>query len=58
MRAQAPWGYDDDDLGTALKSGAVRDLEFWKEIGHDPTVAKAPKKKKGLSKKKGGFAKK
>ena len=32
----APWGYDDDDLGAALQSGAVRDLDFWKEIGASP----------------------
>ena len=31
----APWGYDDDDLEMALKTGAVHDLNYWKEIGYD-----------------------
>ena len=37
----APWGYDDDDLGAALQSGAVRDLDFWKEIGASPGARRA-----------------
>jgi hypothetical protein len=30
----APWGYDDDDLEMALKTGAVDDLDYWKEVGY------------------------
>jgi len=30
----APWGYDDESLGYAIKSGAVNDLNFWKDIGY------------------------
>ena len=30
----APWGYDDDSLEYALSSGAVYDIDYWKEIGH------------------------
>ena len=62
----APWGYDDDDLGAALQSGAVRDLDFWKEIGASPErkpgakgaarpAKSAPPKKRTKAK---GFAKK
>jgi hypothetical protein len=29
----APWGYDDDDLEMALKTGAVDELDYWKEVG-------------------------
>ena len=49
--------YDDDDLGAALSSGAVRDLAFWKEIGHDPTVvseaARTPAKRNAAKRAKG-----
>lgn len=37
----APWGYDDDSLEFALTTGAVSDLDFWKEIGYDRDAAKA-----------------
>ena len=36
----APWGYDDDSLEFALTTGAVNDIEFWKEIGYDRTAAR------------------
>jgi Aspartyl/Asparaginyl beta-hydroxylase len=35
--ALAPWGYDDDTLQAALSSGAVHDLEFWKNIMYTPS---------------------
>lgn len=31
----APWGYDDTSLEFALTSGAVHDIDFWREIGYD-----------------------
>ena len=43
----APWGYDDDDLGAALQSGAVRDLDFWKEIGAAPSARPARRAPRG-----------
>jgi hypothetical protein len=32
----APWGYDDDSLEFAISTGAVRGLDFWKDIGYAP----------------------
>lgn len=46
----APWGYDDDDLEQALKTGAVHDLNYWKDIVHVPKKNKNTKKGGG-----GGF---
>ncbi|KAJ8599892.1 hypothetical protein CTAYLR_002803 [Chrysophaeum taylorii] len=37
----APWGYNDDDLGAALRSGAVYGLDYWKEIGRAPDDRRA-----------------
>eukprot|EP00629_Pelagomonadales_sp_RCC1024_P012143 CAMPEP_0119260670 /NCGR_PEP_ID=MMETSP1329-20130426/943_1 /TAXON_ID=114041 /ORGANISM="Genus nov. species nov., Strain RCC1024" /LENGTH=402 /DNA_ID=CAMNT_0007260103 /DNA_START=168 /DNA_END=1376 /DNA_ORIENTATION=+ len=37
----APWGYGEEDLAAALKSGAVNDLDYWKRLDY-----KGPKKKK------------
>ena len=63
----APWGYDDDSLEFALKTGAVSDLNFWREIGYDREAAiaasvleKAGKKKKKAARETGkskGFGK-
>lgn len=52
----APWGYDDDDLGAALKSGAVNELDYWKEIGFDHSKASKTKGKKKNAAKAKGFA--
>lgn len=43
----APWGYGEDDLAAALKSGAVNDLDYWRRLDYEP-----PKKKPGKPKKK------
>ena len=44
----APWGYGEDDLAKALKSGAVNDLDYWRRLDYEPPKRKpkAPKKKK------------
>ena len=43
----APWGYAEDELAAALKSGAVHDLDYWKNIDYKPK--KTAKKKAGVS---------
>ena len=39
----APWGYGEDDLAKALKSGAVNDLDYWRRLDYEPPKRKAPK---------------
>lgn len=50
----APWGYDDDDLLEAMNSGAVNDLNFWKDVAYVPKKNKKPRKKAAGG---GGFGK-
>ena len=64
--ALAPWGYDDDYLEWALKTGAVQDLDFWRKLDYverqqTETAAQklegSRKKSKRKGKKKAGSAK-
>ena len=48
----APWGYGEEDLAAAMKSGAVNDLDFWKRLDY----AGPKKKKKPTAKKLGSSA--
>jgi hypothetical protein len=57
--ALAPWGFDDESLEFALRSGSVSNLDFWKDFGYDRELAKATelfkegKLRKGSNKRKG-----
>jgi len=53
----APWGYAEDDLAAAMKSGAIDDLDYFRRLDRVP-AKKAKKPKKAASRNRRGAAKK
>ena len=53
----APWGYDDETLAWAIKSGAVTDLDFWKTLDYKTTRQTTTTSVRALEKSRAGKSK-